>query len=91
HMNAINRVVVPLNGYEVLIRDAMQDYLIGFRQSDEASCTLIVFDGQMTVDGWGLRDRAQKWGMPKSTYDETRKRALNACCVFLNGRGKAVL
>lgn len=92
HMRARNRRVVPLDGYEVRIRDVMQDYLIDFGKADRPAHDIIVFDGRMAADGYGLRDRAREWGgMSKSTYDDARKRALDRCCLFLNTRGRAVL
>lgn len=92
HMQALNRAKVPLNGFEVRIRDTIQDYLIAFRQHDEATAEFIQFDGAKSAEGYGLRDRARLWGgMSKSTFADHRQRALNACCVYLNERGKPVL
>lgn len=82
----------PLNAFEVRIRDTIQDFLIAFRQHDEATAEFIEFDGAKSAEGYGLRDRARLWGgMSKSTFADHRQRALNACCVYLNERGKPVL
>lgn len=92
HLRARNRRVVPLNGYEVRIRDTLQDFLIAFRQHNADACDLIEHDGRLGSEGYGVRDRAREWGgMSKSTYDDARKRALSRCCTFLNERGKPVL
>ncbi|MFN3891981.1 MAG: hypothetical protein ACK4MV_16420 [Beijerinckiaceae bacterium] len=91
-LRAKNRRVVPLDGYEVRIRDTIQDFLVAFRQHDSTSCDLIEHDCRLASEGYGVRDRARAWGgMSKSTYDDARKRALNLCCAFLNERGKPVL
>jgi hypothetical protein len=46
HMKDRNRRTVPLDAYEVLIRDRIQDYLIAFRMVDQENHELIVFDGR---------------------------------------------
>ena len=91
HIKDRNRRTVPLDGFEVRIRDVIQDYLIEFGKDHRDAHDLIVFDCRMAADGYGLRDRARGWGMAKSTFDEARKRALNHCCIFLNERGRPVL
>jgi hypothetical protein len=91
HLAARNRRIVPLNGYEVRIRDTIQDYLLAFRQENPVACEIIEFDGQKAAEGWSLRSRAQFWGCPKSTFADARKHALSLCCDSLNQRGKAVL
>ncbi|MDP2358655.1 MAG: hypothetical protein Q8M31_21730 [Beijerinckiaceae bacterium] len=90
HMQHMHCMRVALNGYEVMIRDSVQSYLVAFRQASPKPCELIVFDARESVNGKKVRERAQEWGMAKSSYDDARKRALNACCVFLNRLGRRV-
>jgi hypothetical protein len=92
HMQALNRARVPLDGFEVKVRDTVQDFLVAFRQHDAEACDLIEHDCKLASEGHGVRTRAREWGgMSKSTYDDARKRALSRCCVFLNERGRPVL
>lgn len=91
HMRAFNRARIPLNSYEVMVRDRIADFLLEFRRQESSHCDFLVSDGRAAADRISLRERAQSAGMAKSSYDDARKRALNACVAMLNRLGRGVL